>query len=376
MLRNYYLFDRQGNDRLLSKGHAPKALRDALGPVLVIPRSLCLYLRLDARNVPAWRLRSYVRLQLLAQSPVLQPDVYVARQGEWLHVWLWDREYAASFAKRHRMKASRIEALPSSVLTRRARAGVVWSRCPESNGLQAQLWQAGRMMNDSWFEEQPDALAWRTWREDSLRRHGTTWPEQPEFGHDQQFPARPWARNLLREPATALLQAGAPAARLAIGSAIVATTGFGVWLFAQRHAYETVQQQLQDDKAQMAAKLAPLEQARASALQAQRWMAQVDGLRPRRLTLDVIRRIGTVLTAQGAVLRDLDIQGDVVRATVVPTVGELNLTELTAALTRATDFEDVRFIDPVSPNGFRFSWRLRNDDKPPATVAPKESEKT
>jgi hypothetical protein len=74
------------------------------------------------------------------------------------------------------------------------------------------------------------------------------------------------------------------------------------------------------------------------------------------------------------VIRDLEIQGDSVRVTVVAAAGELSLPDLTQALTRAPGFDDVRFVDAASARGYRFSWRLRPSAGPTADARPSPSE--
>lgn len=363
MLRSCYLFDEQGNDLPLAEGKGPSALRNALGAMLVVPRSLCLYLRLDARGIPLLRLRSYARLQLLARSPVVQPDVFVARQGDTLHLWLWDREFVQSFARRQGLPASRVDAVPSSVFTKPPlRDGAVFLKTPGSAGVHAQLWQAGSLLHDGWFEEMPDALEWRVWRDDIERQEGIQWPETLPPVHTSNVLGRPWARNLLRERAIGATLPGAPVARVALGCASLATLGYGVALQAQLIFYNAQVDQVRRAQTEVSARLRPIEEARQAALQAQQWVTQADRLVQRPPATALLERIGSTVTGQGAVVRDLDIQGDITRATLAPAAGELSLPDLTAALTQVGEFDDVRFIDAAPGKGFKFAWRLRDRD--------------
>ena len=363
MLRSCYLFDGRGHDLLLVEGKGPGALRHALGVVLVVPRSQCLYLRLDARGVPLLRLRSYARLQLLARSPVVQPDVFVARQADTLHLWLWDREFVQSFARRQGLPASRVEALPSSVFTKPPSPnGAMFVQTPGSDGVHAQLWQAGSLLHDGWFEESPNALEWRIWRDDIERQEGIQWPETLPPAHTSKVLGRPWARNLLRERALGATLPGAPVARVALGCATLATLGYGVALQAQLFFYQAQIDQARRAQADVSARLRPIEDARQAALQAQRWVTQADRLVQRPPATALLERIGSTVTSQGAVVRDLDIQGDITRATLAPAAGELSLPDLTAALTQVGEFDDVRFIDAAPDKGFKFAWRLRDRD--------------
>lgn len=373
MFRNCYLIDPHGGGRLLREGSAPPALRRALGAVLVIPRSLCLYVRLDAGKVPRWRVRSFVRLQLLTLSPIAGPGMYVARQGAWLHVWLWDRARVDACAVRLGLKPARVEAVPSSVLTPPARDGAIGSRTPGSDGVHLQLWQGARLLHDGWLPGEPSAPQWRAWRTEVARLDGVEWPEDLlPAKHLQQLPARRWAGNLLRE-ATAeqamhRQRAAALMAKGAVSASMLATAVGGAWVLAQHLALEAQLRQLKAAEAQVQGQLGPIEQARSSALGLQSWVASVDRLRPGPSTRAVLMSIGAALTAHNAVLRDLDIQGAAVRATVVPAAGELNLPELTESLTRTAGFADVRFLDVAPPGGFRFAWQLR--ERHAGTVSP------
>lgn len=366
MLRSCYLFDESGDDRELITGRAPPALRQRLGLVLLIPRSLCLYLRLDARGVPLLRLRSFARLQLIAQSPIVKPEVFAARQGEILHLWLWEKDCLQAFSRRHGVPASRVEAMPSSAWTTAPPAGgAVLQRTPGSSGLHAQLWQDGRLQHDGWFESAPDAAAWRRWREDAARQHALQWPEAapPEQEHD--LPHRPWARNLLREHGFTVAADGgalAPLAPRLLAGATALSVACGIWLQAQASRFQHAIDGVQDAQADLSARLDPLQAAREAALQSQRWVVEAERLVTRTPATALLERIGSTLTAQGAVIREIDVQGDRVRVTVAPAVGELSLPELTQALTRTAGFHDVRFVDATSAQGLRFSWRLDGRD--------------
>lgn len=358
MLRSSFLFDPGGRDLPLSTGSAPRRLREALGVVLVMPRRLCLYLRLDARGVPALRLRSFARLQLLAQSPIVEPEVFAARQGELLHLWLWERSAVEAFAGRQGLPRSRIETVPSSLFTEpKGRDGALLFESPLSAGLHAQLWQAGRLLHDGWFDEQPDPLTWQVWCEEARRQHGVDWPGAVPVRSAQKPAPRPWAANLLQPRGGIAVDAPA-AARTALACTTVASLAWGAWLHAQLWVLRSEIEQARGAEAEITGRLRPMQQARASALQAQAWVLQADRLRPSPSASELLERIGNALTGQGAVVRDLEIQGDSVRATVVAAAGELSLPELTQALTRVPGFDDVRFVDAASARGFRFSWRL------------------
>jgi len=363
MLRSCYLFDEQGNDLPLVEGKGPSALGNTLGVVLVVPRSLCLYLRLDARGIPLLRLRSYARLQLLARSPLVQPDAFVARQGDTLHLWLWDRAFVQSFARRQGLPASRIEVLPSSVLTKPASPdGATLLKTPGSAGVHAQLWQAGRLLHDGWFEKTPDALEWQAWRDDIERQEGIQWPETPPLEQSSDVLGHRWARNLLRERALGATLPGASVARMALGGATLATLGYGVALQAQLYLYKARIEEVQHAQTEVSARLRPIEEARQAALEAQQWVTRAERLVQQPSATALLERIGSTVTDQGAVVRDLDVQGDVMRATLAPAAGELSLPDLTAALTQVGEFDDVRFIDAAPGKGFRFAWRLRDRD--------------
>jgi hypothetical protein len=363
MFRDCYLIDECGNDQLLGKGHAPRALRPALGVMLVMPRSQCLYLRLDARGVPLLRLRSFARLQLLAQSPIVQPEAFVARQRDTLHVWLWDGEHARAFARRHGWPLSRVEVLPSSVMTQpppAVGAAAVLLHTPGSTGCHAQLWRDRRLLHDGWFEAPPNDLSWRIWREDAIRQHGLQWPEAAPVPQDHPILRSPWARNLLRGPRVAAASGRPALTRTALGCATALSVAYGVWLQAQSQHYRGQIDQVQDAESDMSARLRPVQEARESALQSQRWAVEADRLLPRPSATTLLQRIGDAVTAQGAVVRDLEIQDDRVRVTVAAAVGELNLPDLTQTLSRVPGFDDVRFVDAAGAQGLRFSWRLRD----------------
>ncbi|MFM9922035.1 hypothetical protein VLK31_03510 [Variovorax sp. H27-G14] len=360
MFRPCYLFNPDGRDQLLYRGAAFRLPQSLLGVVLALPRELCIYLRLDATGIPLLRLQAFVRLQLLSQSPIREPGVFVARQGNLLHVWLWESKWRAEFAARHKLPASRISTVPSGLLvTPPSQDGAIFVRTLGAQGVEAQLWQSRALVHDGWFEAAPAELEWNLWRDEVGQQEGVQWPSELPRTQEIIGSKRAWARNLFRDRgglpvSTGLFWPGV------LSAATLATAGYVAWLYGQMDYFEKTVADSRSGQSDLESALKPIQHAREQALSGQRWILQAQQLTAGSIRPALIEQIGRTVTAQGAVVRELEVQGGKVRVTLVPAVGELALTPMVEALSQISEFEDVRFVDGAGTDGFRFEWRLRD----------------
>ena len=139
MLHHSCLFNPNGPDLPLVRNlfaRLPGALKVLR---MVVPRHLCIYQRVECTGVPRLRLGNFAKLQVQALAPFSKYGSCVVRQGNWLHIWVWDAAIEAAFSQKHGGKQN-FSALPYSLFSTPVTDGIVWLTAPGSPGLEGQLW--------------------------------------------------------------------------------------------------------------------------------------------------------------------------------------------------------------------------------------------
>lgn len=331
-------------------------MRPWMGVQLVVPRSLCTYLRLDAAGVPLRRLRSFVELQVAGQSPFQETGFFAMRMGVRFHVWLWDQRLLNDAVIRHGLSGERVRAVPSSMLGPRLKdGGAFFWTMPGMHGIEAQLWEGRKLAFSAWFPARPGPEEWRGWRHEIEAREGVTWPaDRPMQRQDPPAPA-PWARNFASNSQLAAW----PKQRLVpvmLGALTTVLLAYGAWVYGQIVANEQVIQLAEapvlDDSQRSA------QQQKVKALDAQRWVQDVSALRGEYRMTDLMRALSPVLAAEGLLLREIDVQGMGITATLRPT-REFKIASVIERLENAGLFENARLLDAAN-GALRVSWRIRD----------------
>lgn len=352
MLRTLFLLDPSGNDLQLHAG--PAWLRSWAGVQVVVPRSLCTYLRLDATGVPLRRLRGYVELQVAGQSPFRQTGFFAARVGTRFHVWLWDQQLVQDLAVRQDLTADRLHVIPSSVLGPRLKdSGAFFWALPGTHGVEAQLWHNKKFAFSAWFPQKPSPEEWAGWRHEVEAREGVVWPASPPMQRVDAASSTPWARNFV--PVGRRSWSMDQLAPVALGVLTTALLAYGAWVYGQIVATERV---IQGNAPSLDGEQAAAQQQKVKALDVQRWVQDVGGLRGGQQTSDLLRTLAPVLAAEGLLLREIDVQGGNVTATLRPT-REFKMASFIERLENSGSFQNARLLE--GNNGaLRFSWRIRD----------------
>jgi hypothetical protein len=364
MLSQSYLFNRSGTDPLVS-GAAMSLLPGALQRLhMVVPREACVYARVSCAGVPRLGLRNFAKLQAEQLSPFQQFGAFATRQGQTLHVWMWDKTLEASFQAKHSGRVAQT-ALPQSVFAQPRERGVGWLRHASQSGVEAQLWRNHALVDSLYFESPPNAEHWATMTAQHPGLLALGWPDSLPAGGDARTytaAAKPWGRNLLSTPLRLPSFNGPAIARLALWLATAALAAVSAALWTERAAHQKLIAEGAEVQKQKLEALEPMQQARDKAQNVERWLNAVQALNPRPPKVDILHDVAELFTRQGLTLRDFELTPPTISATVVPYSGSnLRLTSVIGAIEAQPRFYDARFVDVAGNNGFKFTWRLRSD---------------
>lgn len=367
MFHESFLFNPDGADLLQEKSAIKGIPIPPIKSILIVPRSLCMHLRVNCVGVPRLRMTDFARLQVQAMSPFSQFGSFVVRQGDWLQIWLWDIEIEMEFARKH--GAHRwVVALPQSVYSKPVAEGVVWLKNPGAQGVEGQLWRNNLLIDSLWLEEFPTQEHWGTLRAQMPELNFLGWPKMLGDAPTEAFSVRqqrPWCRNLTpraRHRAPVRWDHVVPAFLVV---ATAGLTGWGAWLYSQKLAYEAILSEGVASQELRLVELEPLVQARQQTQQTLAWVNAVHGLVPAPAVNELLEELASILTRQGLVVREIEINPPTIQATLVAiNGGEPRLTAVLGALENHPWFYDARFVDVSGGTGFKFSWRMRSSLPP------------
>lgn len=351
----------------------PLALR---GLRMVVPQDQCFYARTSCVGIPGRGLAGFARLQAEQLSPFQNFGAYAVRQDQVLHVWMWDKSLEAAFVSQHPGRTLRA-VVPQVLFSAPRERGVSWSRyvgAGGKTGASALLWRAGKLVDLVYFAQPPSSESWVAMLIGQPQMPLLGWPSEVPFGSAPGATTptdKPWARNLLVNrwamPRFAML----PVARLGLWVATVVLAAASATFLTQRYADEKAIADSAENQKQRMAELEPQQQARDAAQTLGRWLASAQALSPRPAKIELLNEVAVLLSRQGLVVRELELTPPTVSATLVPSTGaELRLTSVISAIETNPLFYDVRFVDVVGGNGFKFTWRLRSDVNRLASMAP------
>lgn len=367
MLYRTYLFNPAGADLQLKttgKWLLPAWLTRLR---MIIPRSLCTFHRVRCSGVPPLKLRDFARLQAQAVSPFSEHGCAAIRQGSWLCLWIWDRSLEAEFAERHDADATKLSVLPQSFYARRASDGVTASIEGKDSGIEYLLWKDKRLQDSLWFPAIPTSEDWSALLANTPELVGAGWPNAlPSIQlAPLSLSQQPWARNLIPQAVSSMAVDWNVAAPALLTAASIGLVGWSASLWSQKVSYQNAIESLTQNQEQRLADLEPLQQARQRAMQAIDWVRSVQSLTAAQPAYVLLNDLAPVITRQGLVVREMDINRPTVQATLTaPGGGSPRLTSVLSALEGRPYIYDARFVDVTGVGGFRFSWRLRDQILP------------
>lgn len=334
-----------------------------LKPLWVLPRAWCVTASLHAKGVPRHKTAALVRLHLSRLTSFVDSGVYACRVGDWVHLWFWENQRVRDFCLAHDLDFAGIRLAPESVCFPRIRDGAVIYRGIE--GVEAQLWHNGLLLDSAWWPEMIDAATWQAWRPTSAASSvgsamPAAWPEAlPAISplSEHLGLSAPWASNLLGEKwwhnfkriRVGILYAGL--AGLLLGLA-------GFW-GAQWLTLQQMQSSAEKEIASLSAQVEPVSAARERALEYLQWSNQISRLSSQIDVNDTIKMLQPVLQLQEAALREFEYADGEMRLVLVPINTELNIAALTQQLESLPMFANIRLLPDSDVRVLHVSAKIR-----------------
>jgi hypothetical protein len=368
MFHDSFLFNAQGADKRLERAVLGRLPGPFSGLRLVVPRAMCAYQRVDGSGVPRLKLPGFARLQVQTLSPFARHGACAIRQGNWLHLWIWDAAIEAAFSEKHGGK-QRFTALPHSLYSSPVASGTVWLAAPGQTGVEAQLWKDRQLIDSMWFEQAPGEADWAALHAQLPGFQALGWPLALPTSAAAPAAPRPWARNLTPRLQNRARIRWASLAPVTLVLATAALAGWGSWVYSQKESQQQAIAQGLQTQERLLAELEPLQQARQRANNTLAWINTVQQLAPGPNTHSILAELADSFTRQGLVVREMTINAPTVEATLVPlSGGSPRLTAVLGVLESHPWFYDARFVDVSGGTGFKFAWRLRDEAADTATA--------
>jgi hypothetical protein len=155
----------------------------------VVSRSCCLYQCFDLGDLPVRERQSALVLRVSLWSPFEKTGHCLVWQQPFAMVWIWDE--AERKKKAHDHNASRVAALPESLLVPKpvnARA-VRMVSCLD--GVEAQVWDEGILTASHWWQEIPPKKGWQRF----LQANGLDASKALPSVEKHPWLEKPWAKS-------------------------------------------------------------------------------------------------------------------------------------------------------------------------------------
>ena len=360
MLQNSLIYSPAGADLPIGKtpaGPWPAGLRTLR---MVVPRSLCTYQRIPCEGVPFFKLHEFARLQAQQHSPFVHFGACAVKHGQYLHLWLWDKAHETRFAQKHD-NPERFQVLAQSLLTQPAQQGVIWTfqgAGPDA-GCEAQLWRNHQLQDTQWFDAPPNAQTWQQRHAQYPELAANGWPLQLPTVRASALVPRAWGRNLLNRASIAPTISWQKLVNTTLVLCAAGVLGWVASLQGQILAYQAIITDNEDFQAKKIAQEQPQQAARAVTLNTVQRIKSLQSLQANSRVLASLEEIAQLFSRQGLWVRDIDINGQTIDATLIAPPGVTpRLTAVIGVIENSDLFHDARFTDVVPGGGFRFSWRI------------------
>lgn len=334
-----------------------------LKPLWVLPRAWCVTASLHAKGVPQHKTAALVHLQLSRLTSFVDSGVYACRVGDWVHLWFWENQRVRNFCLAHDVDFAGIRLAPESVCFPKIREGAVIYRCIE--GVEAQLWHNGLLLDSAWWPQMIDVATWQTWRLTSAASSvGSAMPVAWPDALPAILPlpehlglSAPWASNLLGEKwwhNFKIIRIGILYAGLA--GLLLGLAGFwgAQWLTLQQMLSNT-----EKEISSLSAQVKPVIAARNRALEYLQWSNQISRLSSQIDVNGAIKMLQPVLQLQEAALRDFEYADGEMHLVLVPINSELNIAALTKQLEALPMFANIRLLSDSDVRVLHVSAKIR-----------------
>lgn len=363
-LRNLYCL----SDPAAVAGGQQRSRSGWMKPLWVLPRAWCVTTSLQAKGVPRHKTAAFVRLHLARLAPFVDSGVYACRTGDWVNLWFWENQRVRDFCEAHRLDFAALDLAPESVCLPKVSDGAVLYPCVE--GVEAQLWHKGALLDSAWWPKQIDESDWQAWRPTAAaagrgRAMPVAWPESlPPMAKSgahlgQQTSAhllKPWASNILGEKwwlGFKVMQSGL---FFTLSGGVL--LGFAGYLSAQ---WLYVQQELNRVDLEISAlssRVEPVLTARGKTQAYLQWTSQVAKLNQQAGIGETLQVLAPVLIQQEVALREFEYGDGEVRLTLVPVNSELNIETIIQQLEALPILSDIRLLPENDVRILRISAKI------------------
>ena len=344
--------------------------------VRVLPRSWCAATSIRAKGIPRHNTSAFAKLHLNRLAPFADSGVFACRTGDVVHFWFWENQRVRELCQQHNLDFETIELAPESVCFPKLKEGAVLYRCKE--GVEAQLWHKGQLVDSAWWPDTVDASTWANWRPSALaalasRDAPVVWPESlPPIGLAASNVARagttvlkkPWASNLLRTQWWQGLKQIRLGIVVLIASALLA--GYTGYLTAKWLTLGQMQSAIDKKIALLSPRVDPLQAKRSTALEYLQWTLQVAKLDNQAGIRKVLESLQPTLLQQEAAIREFEYTDGEIRLMLVPANTELNMTTIIQQFETLPGLYNVQLLPNSDTHAMRISARIRL----PATGSP------
>jgi hypothetical protein len=282
----------------------------------VIARALCRFRYIAFNSLPEQERLGYVRVQLQAWSPFPHTDYSLSLGPRGAMVFAWDKALVEERSTLAGLATPIQRATPESLLLEPLREGIRLCRCID--GVEAQVFQGGELVQSRWWPAPPDATEWINFQRSCGRQPLESIPQPDADGAAPRWLGEPWIH-------TDLLQTllDRPVLRIHQGLAAVAFLLAlpTLWLLKSLVATDARVDALEREQQSVQSQASPLMQARDEALRGlgtlELVLAQIDKPPP----LPLLSRLSRQLAGDGTVLRELEWRGVQLRVALTPAPG-------------------------------------------------------
>lgn len=151
------------------------------GSSAVISRSLCLYQCFLLKSIPLKERKSVLLLKVMQWSPYRDYGTYIIWEGTRAQVWLWRQQ-----TRLPEHQSYTVETVHYPILEEK---GMRILRC--ADGVEAQYWQDGTLLNSHWWQTEPSASEWLKFQRASGQRSSEKMPNVISF----DMALKPWKKG-------------------------------------------------------------------------------------------------------------------------------------------------------------------------------------
>lgn len=337
-----------------------------LKPLWVLPRAWCVMASLQAKGIPRHKTAAFIQLQLTRLAPFVDSGVYACRSGDWVHLWFWENQRVRNFCQTKNLDFSLLQVVPESVCMPKIRTGAVLHDC--INGVEAQLWFEGTLLDSIWWPDKVDADKWRAWLstvEGTGRLLPIKWPEtMPHITRIASIAPKssapklqkPWATNLLGKKWWHNLPKFNFGLLYSISGCIF--VGLSGYLGTQLYFLQVQQDQINQEIATLSAQVEPIISARSKALEQLQWSNKIVKINQKVGINDILLALSPLLLQQEVAIREFEYNEGELRLILIPINNELNIAEIIQKLETLPKLKNIRLLPESDMRILRLSMKV------------------